>query len=35
VFGWSEIEKREIKEREVGEKDHTSPDWYEENLERD
>jgi len=29
VFGWSEIEKKEIKEREVGEKDHTSPVWYE------
>jgi len=35
VFGWSEIEKKEIKEREVGEKDHTSPVWYEENLERE
>jgi len=35
VFGWSEIEKREIEEREVGEKEHTSPVWYEENLERE
>ena len=35
MFGWSEIEKKEIKEGEVGEKDHTSPVWYEENLERE
>jgi len=27
--------RREKLKREVGEKDHTSPVWYEENLERE
>ena len=34
VFGLSEIQEREIEEREVGEKNHTSPVWYVVNLER-
>lgn len=36
MFGWQQLEEREVLKREIGKRCHTSPDWEAEEIgERD